>query len=355
MPSPPPNELLRPSLKADSETARKLRRRGMVNLSRMGHCAPAVMQTMLDVSGTEAPWLVKLTAGLPGGIGNNRGECGGVTAPLVLLGLRHGADTELNGLPVVVYKGHDLLRRFAACQGSTSCRDILGDARVPLRCVGVVRQASALCAQTLGSDCLGSISDEQAHAYARLHAHWVNQNFHCAHEVLELLKDTLPLSEELSNGSSGFLGGTVFTGRTCSSLTAGIMALGVALGEIENSRLRVLRMIGTMALGGNAFIDKLNKFNKIMNLGHRLSQWFTAEFGSIQCRVITKCDFSVKADVQRYIEGKGTGRCRALARLVAGKVKEMIEADGDVDRVARDQESEVIGIGATSERVSGAS
>jgi hypothetical protein len=38
------------------------------------------------VSETDAQWLVKLTAGLPGGIGNTGGECGGVTAPLVLLG-----------------------------------------------------------------------------------------------------------------------------------------------------------------------------------------------------------------------------------------------------------------------------
>jgi hypothetical protein len=60
------------------------------NLLRMGHCAPTIMQTMLDVSETDAQWLVKLTAGLPGGIGNTGGECGGVTAPLVLLGLRHG-------------------------------------------------------------------------------------------------------------------------------------------------------------------------------------------------------------------------------------------------------------------------
>ena len=38
------------------------------------------------------------------------------------------------------------------------------------------------------------------------------------------------------------------------------MALGVVRGEIERSRLRVLRMIGTMAAGGNAFADDLNKF-----------------------------------------------------------------------------------------------
>jgi hypothetical protein len=51
-------------------STRTLRRRSMSNLLRMGHCAPTVMQTLLDASDSEAEWLVKLTAGLPGGIGN---------------------------------------------------------------------------------------------------------------------------------------------------------------------------------------------------------------------------------------------------------------------------------------------
>ena len=97
----------------------------------------------------------------------------------------------------------------------------------------------------------------------------------------------------------------VFSGLTCSALTAGVMALGLALGEIENSRLRVLRMIGTMAVGGQAFADERNQFNKIMNLGHRLAQWFAAEFGSTQCRALTRCDFSAPLDVERYIESGG--------------------------------------------------
>jgi hypothetical protein len=41
----------------------------------MGHCAPAVMQTLLDAFGMDAPWLVEVTAGVPGGIGNTGGEC----------------------------------------------------------------------------------------------------------------------------------------------------------------------------------------------------------------------------------------------------------------------------------------
>jgi hypothetical protein len=82
-----------------------LRRRSVSNLLRMGHCAPTVMKSLLDASGSTARWPVMLTAGLPGGIGNTGGECGGITAPLVLLGLAHGRDETEDGLPVVVDVG----------------------------------------------------------------------------------------------------------------------------------------------------------------------------------------------------------------------------------------------------------
>ena len=110
-------------------STRTLRRRSMSNLLRMGHCAPTVMQTLLDASDTEAEWLVKLTAGLPGGIGNTGAECGGVTAPLVLIGLRHARDAVHEGLPPVIDKGHDLLHRFAGRHGTTLCREIRGTDR----------------------------------------------------------------------------------------------------------------------------------------------------------------------------------------------------------------------------------
>ena len=43
-------------------STRTLRRRSVSNLLRMGHCAPTVMQTLLDASGTEADWLVIIDA-----------------------------------------------------------------------------------------------------------------------------------------------------------------------------------------------------------------------------------------------------------------------------------------------------
>jgi hypothetical protein len=284
------------------------------------------MQTLLEASDTEADWLVRLTAGLPGGIGNTGGECGGVTAPLILIGLRHGRDGIHNGLPSVIDKGHDLLRRFAACHGTTLCREIRGTDRLPLRCVGAVRQAPELCAQTLSSDCARVIPAASRGAYRRLHAHFVEKQFHCAQVVVQQVRHMNPVSQDVLNATSPFIGGTVLRGMTCSALTAGVMALGAALGEIERSRLRVLRMIGKMAAGGDAFADDVNKFNRTMNLGHELARWFTGAFGSTQCRDITGCDFSTSVGVNQYIDKDRVARCRAITEQVAVKVESVIDS-----------------------------
>lgn len=301
--------------------AARLRRRTLANLACMGHCAPTVMQTLLEASGVQAPWLVKASGGLPGGIANTGDECGGVTAPLMLLGLRHAHDPLDRGLPVVVYKGHELLRRFAASHGTVLCRDIRGRDRLPLRCVGVIRHAPETYAQSASQDAASVLPEDARRAFARLHAHFAEHDFHCARAVTGLA------DRSLADALSGFAGGTVFSGGTCGALTAGVVALGAARGAIEHSRLRVLRMIGVMAMGGDAFADKYNAFNRTMNLGHRLARWFTDEFGSTQCRVLTRCDFSTAAGVTRYVECGTVNRCQGLARRVALKVQALIEQD----------------------------
>lgn len=318
------------TLRADlcAVSAATLRRRSLSNLLQMGHCAPTVMQTLLDASEAEAEWLVKLTAGLPGGIGNTGAECGGITASLVMIGLRHGRDADREGLPPVIDLGHDLLRRFTTSHGTTSCRDIRGTARLPLRCIGVVREAPGLCAQTLSSDCTQMTPAPRREAYARLHAHFVERQFHCAHAVVERVPQLTPVSADLLAATSPFVGGTVFTGGTCSALTAGVMALGTALGEVERSRPRVLRMIGTMAVGGNAFADGLNKFNRTMNLGHELARWFTGRFGSTQCRTLTGCAFSTSVGVNQYVDTNGVTRCQGMAHDVAAELDRMIAGSG---------------------------
>jgi C_GCAxxG_C_C family probable redox protein len=307
--------------------ASRLRKRGVANLLRMGHCAPTVMQTVLDASATEVTWPVRLTAGLPGGIGNTGGECGGLTASLVAIGLRHGRDETTDGLPVAVDKGHDLLQRFTAAHGTTQCSAILGDARLPLRCVGVVRQAPPMCAQCLAATGATALPPETRVAYQELYAHWRRGGFHCSDAVFAELVETVPAPPEVRDATTAFMGGTLFTGMTCSALTAGVMACGLALGRIEDSRPRVLRMIATMAVGGDASADHLNAFNPLMNLGHKLATWFKDEFGRTQCRALTGCDFASTDDVRQFVAREGTVRCERIAQRVAAQVAELIDRD----------------------------
>lgn len=217
------------------------------------------------------------------------------------------------------------MQRFAGCHGTALCREIRGTDWLPLRCVGAVRQAPELCAQTLSSDCAGVIPAASRDAYRRLYAHFVEKQFHCAHAVLQQVRHTNLASQNVLDATAPFIGGTVLTGMTCSALTAGVMALGLALGEVECSRLRVLRMIAMIATGGDAFADDVNKFNRIMNLGHELAQWFTGAFGSTQCRSITACDFSTAEGVNQYIDTDGVGRCVVIARQVAAEVERTID------------------------------
>jgi hypothetical protein len=104
------------------------------------------------------------------------------------------------------------------------------------------------------------------------------------------------------------------------------MALGLALGEVEDSRCRVARMIATMTVGGNAAADDVNAFNHAMNLGHDLARWFQAQFATTQCRTLTGCDFATTEGVHAYIEHDGAAECARIARLVAERVTAMITA-----------------------------
>jgi len=102
------------------------------------------------------------------------------------------------------------------------------------------------------------------------------------------------------------------------------MAIGLRAGEIENSIPRVIRLLAIMTAGGNAFDEKLNKFNRSMNRGYRLSKWFVKAFGSTQCQAITECDFSDSTGVSKYIEGDLITKCRTIAGKVAEQVQMML-------------------------------
>lgn len=321
------SELVAPVL--SNRTKRIYRRRGFSNLLKMGHCAPAVMQTLLDLGNRKEEWLVRMTSGLPGGIGNTGYECGGITAPVIQLGLQHGLSAKHDGLPTVIYAGHDYDKRFRKCNNSLLCKEILGTRRIPLPCIKVVRHAPELYRQTDCKDNTEAISGETREAFRLLYSHMSANEFHCAHAVLKHLSGTIPLTQELLDGTSGFIGGTAFKGLTCSAFTAGLMAIGLKLGKIEDSHLRVMRMLTIMIAGGNAFADHLNEFNRLMNIGHRMSKWFREEFGSTLCHEVTQCDFSSLGDVHRYIENSSVTNCKIIAEKVAMQTEMIIEQKGD--------------------------
>jgi C_GCAxxG_C_C family probable redox protein len=313
--------------KSGGGSARKkfsFRARSLGNLLKMGHCAPAVMKTILEICGSEEEWPVKAVAGLPGGIGDTGFECGGITSPLLLLGLRYGLRNSQNGLPLIFSKGHDLFRKFVDRNGTPLCREIRGDNYRLTHCIKAVCLSPEIAASVQSHESGDAIVGEQREAYALLYSHLAGGGFHCAHQVFHRLGGVIPVDRELLDASSGYLGGTLFKGMTCSAYAAGVMALGLKMGEIEGSLPRVVRMIVLMKTGGDAFADPVNKFNRIMNLGKSLAGWFTAEFGDTQCQAITGCDFSALEDVRKYIETDRLAGCREVAEKVADKVLAMM-------------------------------
>ncbi len=300
------------------------RGRSFANLLRMGHCAPTVMKSILDISSTEKEWLVKLSAGMPGGIGNTGFECGAVTSPLALLGIRYGLREVDHGLPVIFDKGHALCQHFLACHKTLQCREIRGNDRFPRHCIPPVTRSPELYMAAINGNHPDTIPAAVRAGYSRLYSHLVENDFHCAQAVFTYLGYTSTEHPELFDATSAFMGGTLFMGRTCSAFTAGVMAIGLRTGEIEDSPLRVIRLLAIMTVGGNAFDEKINKFNRSMNRGYKLSRWFTKEFGSTQCQAITHCDFSDPKGVSNYIEGGCITRCKQIAEKVATKVQTMI-------------------------------
>jgi hypothetical protein len=299
-------------------------RQGLANLLRMGHCAPTVMQTILDVSSTEKEWLVKLSAGMPGGIGNTGFECGGITSPLIMLGIHYGLSEVDRGLPAIFDKGHALCQQFLTCHKTLKCREIRGKDRFPRHCIGPVLRSTVLFQEALDGNHRDAIPTERRAGYSKLYSHLVENDFHCSQAVLTHLGYTPTEHRELFDATSAFMGGTLFMGQTCSAFTAGVMAIGLRDGEIEDSYLRVIRLLAIMTAGGYAFDEKLNKFNRSMNRGNKLSKWFIKEFGSTQCQAITQCDFSDSKGICNYIEGGCLTKCKMIAGKVAEKVQQIL-------------------------------
>ena len=125
--------------------ADRSRMRALWTLLGMGHCAPTIMSSFLHVCGRrKADWFVRLASALPGGIGNTGGECGGITSPLMLLGLLHGLGSIEGGLPLVFERGHAHMEVFCRHRGTLLCREIRRTPRSILPCIRTIVDSGAL-------------------------------------------------------------------------------------------------------------------------------------------------------------------------------------------------------------------
>lgn len=301
--------------------------RAFANLLRMGHCAPTVMSTIGERSAPGEDWLVRLSAGMPGGIGNTGHECGAVTSSLVLLSLHHGLRDVDGGLPVVIDRSHVLCQRFVARHDTLQCEEIRGNDRFPRHCIPPIVGAPGLFKEVTALDVSDAIPSAAREAYASLYSHMAENCFHCAQAVFLRLQEGTWRRQELIDATSAFIGGTAFMGLTCSAYVAGVMALGLARGEVENSVPRVVRMLAMMTSGRNALRADVNKFNPSLMRGYRLSRWFVHEFGSTQCSEITQSDFATAAGVDEYVRSRRITRCMEITAKVADKVERTLSAE----------------------------
>jgi C_GCAxxG_C_C family probable redox protein len=307
--------------------------RAYANLFRMGHCAPAVMRTIGDLSAPGKDWLVRFSAGMPGGIGNTGHECGAMTSPLVLLGLRYGLRDVNDGLPVVFDRSQALSRQFIERHKTLQCKEIRGKDRFPRHCISPVVHAPELFEAVTSHEGQDAIPATVRQTYGRLYSHMVENDFHCAQAVFGSLQEGFPERQDLMDAASVFVGGTAFMGLTCSAFAAGVMALGLRRGEIEHSLPRVVRMLAIMTVGGDAQKEHLNKFNASLMRGYRLSTWFAQEFGSTQCLAITQSDFATASGVDAYVRSDRVATCRDVAEKVAARVEQMLgPEEGHISR-----------------------
>lgn len=306
-------------------TRRNLQLKALRNVLRTGHCAPTVMRTLLEETrGAMDERMVVLTSGLPAGIADLRAECGAVTSAIVALGLEYGGDAGDGEIPRVITVGRRHMERFRGLHGAINCREIRKSEWNLLPCIRAICSSPEILMDLLDKNAEGVPSDidsETASAYSGLLKAFRDGEFHCAHSVLRELDDVIEVDEKVLRACWGFLGGTLLQGLTCGALTAGVLAIGSRLGEIEDSHIRVLKMTGRMIVGADPMREDVNRFNRAINTSHRLALWFEDQFGSTKCHDILEASFSSRKGVNKYLSENGMDRCREITRSVAQGVR----------------------------------
>jgi hypothetical protein len=294
------------------------------NMLRMGHCAPSIAQTLLEMNDIRSDRLVLYAGGLAGGIAGENTECGGISAPLMVLGIQNDPRSPSADPLALIHSGQRYTQEFIAYNGSCNCCDV--GAGGITACLKVITAFHTPLSIALSAQ--GDLPREKSESYARFLEIFAENNFHCAHRVFEKLGDDIHDTDELLRASWLFVGGSAFQQLTCGALTAGAMALSAQNTDIEDSYPRVARMIWLMMNNDETAARKdINNFNNSIRLSEALGTWFRTEFGTTSCYQICGLDFSKEGAAERYLSNGCMQQCEMITEQVAQKVRAMITTE----------------------------
>jgi len=296
--------------------------RSLNNILRMGHCAPSVMQTLIELYDIENADMVLYSGAMAGGIAGADMECGCLTAPLMFMSFQSNCLTSTEERLKLIYKSQQYVKEFIAFNQSCICTNI--------RSKGISSCLKAVCnfhkpySRAMSSSFY--LSDEAKESYLHLLLEFSNNNFHCAQNILYNLNNKISITKELLDASWVFIGGMAMLNRTCGALAGGVLALSAATAKMEDSYSRVVKMnLLFMHNRTNEAMDiNTNNFNRSILLSEELGSWFRTEFGSTNCFGIWGYNFSKAKDTEGYISGQCVKQCKYITEMVAKKVKTMI-------------------------------
>lgn len=291
------------------------------NVRRMGHCAPSVMQTLLEINGVQNTNMVLYAGGMAGGIAGPGMECGVLTAPLMFMGYQNPYLAGVSEKLDVITNAQSYINEFAAFNGSCICGKIRQGGMSA--CMKTIRNFHKPFSKAVKSP--DRLSDEGKESYSLLLKAYDENKFHCAHHVLNNLNSKFQVTKELLDSSWVFIGGIALLNRTCGALAAGVMALSAVTAKVENSYSRVARMNRLLKQESNvALSEEINNFNRSIILSDELGSWFRNEFSSATCYDIWGYNFSRVKDAKSYLSGHCMNHCTDIAKKVAQKVNMMI-------------------------------
>ena len=291
------------------------------NIHRMGHCAPSVMQTLLEINDIHNDEMVLYAGAMAGGIAGSKMECGALTAPLMFLGFQNNKLTDITEKLDLIAKAQSYINEFTTSNGSLICSKIRHDG-MPA-CMSAISNFYKQYLKAVSNPAV--LSDEAKDSYKVLLNTFDEKRFHCSLNVLNELNGSFNVTKELLDSSWLFIGGIAMRNQTCGALAAGVMALSSVEAKIENSYSRVARMNRLIRKESNEVMNEdVNNFNQSINSAEELGTWFRNEFGSTTCFDILGFNFSRAKDVESYISGSYINKCALITDKVAHKVDSMI-------------------------------